>query len=109
MAGSIHVGVGGWDFDPWRGTFYPDGLPELRRILIGAGQQGLGGPGDDILRPAEIGKALPQVHRPMLDGERRHAGEDVGRHVGEKRVHSLAIKAKAAAGLRTFAAEMKKR
>ena len=91
-----------------------DDLPELdqaahRRILIGAGQQGLGGPGDDILRPAEIGKALPQVHRPMLDGERRHAGEDVGRHVGEKRVHSLAIKANAAAGLRTFAAEMKKR
>ena len=91
-----------------------DGLPELgqaahRRILVRSGQQSLGGPGDDILGPAEIGKALTQIDRPMLDGERRHAGEDVGRHVGEERVHSLAITAKAAAGLRTFAAEMKKR
>ena len=22
-AAPIHIGVGGWDFDPWRGTFYP--------------------------------------------------------------------------------------
>ena len=26
MAEAIHVGIGGWDFDPWRGTFYPPGL-----------------------------------------------------------------------------------
>ena len=26
MAGTIHIGIGGWDFDPWRGTFYPAGL-----------------------------------------------------------------------------------
>ena len=32
MAGSIHVGVGGWDFDPWRGTFYPAGLPKTRQL-----------------------------------------------------------------------------
>ena len=24
--GSIHVGIGGWTYEPWRGTFYPDGL-----------------------------------------------------------------------------------
>ncbi|TMJ18606.1 MAG: DUF72 domain-containing protein [Alphaproteobacteria bacterium] len=30
--GSIYVGVGGWDFDPWRGTFYPAGLPKARQL-----------------------------------------------------------------------------
>lgn len=29
---SIHVGVGGWDFDPWRGTFYPDGLSKAKQL-----------------------------------------------------------------------------
>lgn len=26
MAHPIHIGVGGWVFEPWRGTFYPDDL-----------------------------------------------------------------------------------
>lgn len=25
--GHIHVGIGGWTFPPWRGVFYPKGLP----------------------------------------------------------------------------------
>ena len=24
--GQIHIGVGGWTFEPWRGVFYPEGL-----------------------------------------------------------------------------------
>ena len=32
MAGSIHVGIGGWDFDPWRGTFYPTGLAKAKQL-----------------------------------------------------------------------------
>jgi uncharacterized protein YecE (DUF72 family) len=32
VAGSIHIGVGGWDFDPWRGTFYPPGLPKTKQL-----------------------------------------------------------------------------
>ncbi|MDB5697765.1 MAG: hypothetical protein JWN69_569 [Alphaproteobacteria bacterium] len=32
MSGSIHVGVGGWDFDPWRGTFYPPGLAKAKQL-----------------------------------------------------------------------------
>jgi uncharacterized protein YecE (DUF72 family) len=31
-SGSIHVGVGGWDFDPWRGTFYPPGLARAKQL-----------------------------------------------------------------------------
>ena len=28
MAGQIHIGVGGWTFEPWRGVFYP---PEVKQ------------------------------------------------------------------------------
>jgi uncharacterized protein YecE (DUF72 family) len=28
----IRVGVGGWVFAPWRGTFYPAGLPQAREL-----------------------------------------------------------------------------
>jgi len=31
-AGSIYVGVGGWDFDPWRQSFYPPGLPKTKQL-----------------------------------------------------------------------------
>src|SRR5437868_7007184 len=30
--GAIRVGIGGWDFDPWRGTFYPDGLARAKQL-----------------------------------------------------------------------------
>ena len=36
-AGQLFVGVGGWNFAPWRGTFYPEGLPQ-RAELEYAGQ-----------------------------------------------------------------------
>lgn len=26
MSGTIRVGIGGWVYEPWRGTFYPEGL-----------------------------------------------------------------------------------
>jgi uncharacterized protein YecE (DUF72 family) len=28
----IRVGVGGWTFEPWRGAFYPRGLPQAREL-----------------------------------------------------------------------------
>lgn len=31
-AASIHVGIGGWDYDPWRGTFYPLGLARTKQL-----------------------------------------------------------------------------
>ena len=30
--GAVHIGVGGWDFEPWRGTFYPAGLPKTKQL-----------------------------------------------------------------------------
>jgi uncharacterized protein YecE (DUF72 family) len=32
MAGRIRVGIGGWTFEPWRGTFYPEGLAQKREL-----------------------------------------------------------------------------
>ncbi len=32
MAGSIRVGIGGWTFEPWRGPFYPAGLPQKQEL-----------------------------------------------------------------------------
>ena len=32
MPGAIRVGVGGWTFEPWRGTFYPPKLPQKREL-----------------------------------------------------------------------------
>ena len=29
---TIRVGVGGWVFEPWRGTFYPEGLTQKREL-----------------------------------------------------------------------------
>jgi uncharacterized protein YecE (DUF72 family) len=31
-AGAIRVGVGGWDFDPWRESFYPPRLPRAKQL-----------------------------------------------------------------------------
>jgi uncharacterized protein YecE (DUF72 family) len=30
--GRIRVGIGGWTFPPWRGTFYPDNLPQRQEL-----------------------------------------------------------------------------
>jgi uncharacterized protein YecE (DUF72 family) len=32
MTGKIYTGVGGWTFEPWRGAFYPDDLPQKREL-----------------------------------------------------------------------------
>ena len=31
-AAKIRVGIGGWVFPPWRGVFYPPGLPQAREL-----------------------------------------------------------------------------
>src|SRR4051812_48707209 len=37
-AGMIRVGVGGWNFPPWRGSFYPPGLPQARELEYASGK-----------------------------------------------------------------------
>ncbi|WEX75859.1 DUF72 domain-containing protein [Sinorhizobium numidicum] len=31
-SGKIRVGIGGWSFEPWEGTFYPSDLPKKRQL-----------------------------------------------------------------------------
>jgi uncharacterized protein YecE (DUF72 family) len=30
--GKIRIGIGGWNYAPWRGTFYPDKLPQKQEL-----------------------------------------------------------------------------
>ncbi|HEX3429465.1 MAG TPA: DUF72 domain-containing protein [Rhizomicrobium sp.] len=32
MAGKIRIGIGGWSYEPWRGLFYPEDLPQKREL-----------------------------------------------------------------------------
>ena len=32
----IRVGIGGWDFDEWRGAFYPEGLSKAKQLTYAA-------------------------------------------------------------------------
>jgi uncharacterized protein YecE (DUF72 family) len=36
--GKIRVGVGGWTYAPWRGSFYPDGLTQKRELEFASRQ-----------------------------------------------------------------------
>ena len=35
--GTIRVGIGGWTYEPWRGSFYPDKWPQKRELDYAAG------------------------------------------------------------------------
>lgn len=37
-SGEVRIGVGGWVFEPWRGAFYPDGLPQKRELEYASGK-----------------------------------------------------------------------
>lgn len=38
MTGTIRVGIGGWTFEPWRGTFYPDKLSQKKELEYASGK-----------------------------------------------------------------------
>jgi uncharacterized protein YecE (DUF72 family) len=38
MSGHIRIGVGGWTYEPWRGTFYPATLVQKRELEYAAGK-----------------------------------------------------------------------
>jgi uncharacterized protein YecE (DUF72 family) len=37
LKGKIHIGVGGWAYEPWRGVFYPKGLPHKDELKFASG------------------------------------------------------------------------
>lgn len=32
MAGTVRIGISGWRYEPWRGVFYPEDLPQRREL-----------------------------------------------------------------------------
>lgn len=36
MPHPIHIGVGGWTYEPWRGVFFPPGLPHTQELAFAA-------------------------------------------------------------------------
>jgi uncharacterized protein YecE (DUF72 family) len=38
VKGQIRIGVGGWNFPPWRGMFYPEKLPQRRELEFASRQ-----------------------------------------------------------------------
>lgn len=40
MGGVIHIGTSGWRYPPWRGVFYPAGLPQKRELEYLSGRLG---------------------------------------------------------------------
>jgi uncharacterized protein YecE (DUF72 family) len=52
----VHVGIGGWDYDPWRGTFYPPGLPKARQLSFAS----------RALTAIEINATFYKLQRPEL-------------------------------------------
>lgn len=37
-SGCIRVGIGGWTYPPWRGTFYPKSLPQSQELAYASGK-----------------------------------------------------------------------
>ncbi|WP_342237908.1 DUF72 domain-containing protein [Inquilinus sp. OTU3971] len=35
--GQVRIGISGWTYRPWRGVFYPKGLPQTRELAFAAG------------------------------------------------------------------------
>lgn len=38
--GRIRIGIGGWTYPPWRGTFYPEKFPQAKELEYAAGKLG---------------------------------------------------------------------
>jgi uncharacterized protein YecE (DUF72 family) len=36
QSGKIHIGIGGWNYEPWRGVFYPKGLAQAKELAYAA-------------------------------------------------------------------------
>jgi hypothetical protein len=36
--GQVRIGISGWTYAPWRGLFYPEGLPHRQELSFASGQ-----------------------------------------------------------------------
>ncbi len=60
----IHVGISGWTYPPWRGDFYPPGLPHKRELSYAASKLGsieVNGTFYGLLRPTSFASWVSEV------------------------------------------------
>ncbi len=65
-SGRIHIGVGGWDFEPWRGSFYPPGLAKTKQLEFASRQ----------LTATEINATFYKLQKPETFAKWRDATPD---------------------------------
>src|SRR4051812_41324392 len=56
---SIRIGIAGWIYPNWRGTFYPNGLPQKKELAYAAGKLGaieINGTFYSMKKPADFAK-----------------------------------------------------
>lgn len=92
MSGTIRIGIGGWTYKPWRGSFYPEGLPQKQELEYAAGRFGaieISGTYYRLQKPASFAKwreAAPDGFQYTLKASRyctnrkdlTEAGEGIG-------------------------------
>ncbi|WP_374297741.1 DUF72 domain-containing protein [Sphingomonas sp.] len=95
--GTIRVGIGGWTYEPWRGTFYPPKWPQKRELDYAASKLTaieINGTYYSSFRPASFAgwaKAVPEGFVFALKASRyatnrkvlAEAGESVMRFIGQ--------------------------
>jgi len=64
--GHILVGIGGWNYEPWRGTFYPPGLSQARELEFASRQ----------VTSIEINGTFYRLQKPEVFGKWRDATPD---------------------------------
>lgn len=104
-ASRIHVGVGGWTFEPWRDNFYPAGLPHSRELQYASRQLTaieVNGTFYSTFRPDTFAKWREQTPEGFVFSLKAHrftthrkqlasAGESIARFVGSG-IHELGEK-----------------
>ncbi|KKB12776.1 hypothetical protein VE25_05365 [Devosia geojensis] len=65
-SGTIRIGISGWTYKPWRGEFYPEGLPQKRELAYAA----------EHFRAIEINGTFYGLQRPEAFGRWREETPD---------------------------------
>ncbi|MCA1748672.1 MAG: DUF72 domain-containing protein [Sphingomonadales bacterium] len=97
MSGTIRIGIGGWTYKPWRGSFYPGDLPQKRELEYAAGKFGaieISGTYYRLQKPASFAKwrdAAPEGFQYSVKASRyctnrkdlTEGGEGIGNFFGQ--------------------------